>query len=177
METMQTIMTRKSTREYKETQISDNDLSKILLAGSLSPVGRRMYNDFRLTVVQSKEVLAILGEKTAKNPLHPGANPFYSAPTLIIVSSRSDTVNQGVYIASAACIIENMHLMVTDLGLGSVLLFGMLPEIRKNPELLTLLCVPSGFTPICALAVGYPVVPLSIRTIPTSSQIVVNHVK
>ena len=176
METMQTMMTRKSTREFKGTQIRDEDLSKILLAGSISPVGRRMYNDCRLTVVQSKEILAILSEKTTKNPLHPGANPFYSAPTLIFVSSRTESGSLEMNIANASCIIENMHLIATDLGLGSVLLYGMMREIRENEALLTSLKIPAGFTPICALAVGYPVVPLSIRTTP-SSQIIINYVK
>lgn len=174
METMQTMLTRKSTREFKTKQISDEDLSKILLAGAISPVARRKYAECRLTVVQSKEVLRVLGEKTAKNPLHPGANPFYSAPTLIFVSTMDDPSNMNI--ASASCIIENMHLAATDLNLGSVLLYGMINDIKNKPDLLNIIEIPHGFTPICALAVGYPVVHLSLREAPVN-QIVVNFVK
>jgi nitroreductase len=88
--------------------------------------------------------------------------PIYGAPTLIVVSSKKDAGAEKVGIADAACIVENMHLAATDLGLGSVYLWAFLRAFVEDSNLLTELNLPAGFQPVSGLAVGYPTEPLIV---------------
>ena len=54
-----------------------------------------------------------------------------------------------------------MSLAATDLGLGSVYLYGFLVAFSAEPELLKELGLPEGFSPVSAIALGYPVQPLT----------------
>jgi nitroreductase len=56
-------------------------------------------------------------------------------------------------IASAGCVVQNMHLAATDLGLGSVYL-GSIQAVSNSFEVLYKLKLQDGFWPVAALAVG-----------------------
>ena len=62
-------------------------------------------------------------------------------------------------------VVNQMHLAATDLGLGSVYMWGALESMRMIPELdhAELLQLPEDFEPLIALAVGYPVKELEVR--------------
>ncbi len=55
-------------------------------------------------------------------------------------------------------VTNQMHLAATNLGLGSVYMWGALESMRLFPELdhTDVLELPDGFEPLIALAVGYP---------------------
>ena len=57
METLQALKKRRSCRRYLKKQISDKDLSSILLAGTMAPVGGNRYDDIYITVVQNPDLL------------------------------------------------------------------------------------------------------------------------
>ena len=161
MEMMKAISMRKSTRSYKTEQISDESLNTILNAGCAAPVGMNAYNTVHITVIQNPELLNKITEATANVYSNPKMKPFYGAPTLIIVSSTTNDKAPTIGVANAACIIENMTLAATDLGLGSVYLMSFLPSFPANNELLKELALPEGFTPVSGIAVGYPTEPLT----------------
>ena len=85
----------------------------------------------------------------------PGMNPFYGAPTVVIVSAKKSETENIEY-SNAACVIENMLLAATDLGIGSVYLWGFIIALNLNDSLLKELNIPEGFTPISGIALGYP---------------------
>lgn len=161
MELMKAIATRKSTRSYKQDQISDEDLKVILEAGEAAPVGMAAYNTVHLTVVQNADLLNEFTKTTQEVFNNPKMNPFYGAPTLIIVSGKPSEKAPSIEAHNAACIAENMALAATDLGLGSVYLLGFLFAINTKKELIDKLNLPDGFVPVAALSVGYPTVPLT----------------
>ena len=161
MELMKAIAVRKSTRSYKSEQISDESLDTILKAGCAAPVGMGAYNSVHLTVVQSSELLEKFTKVTREVFINPKMDPFYGAPTLIIVSGKPNEKAPGVEAANAACIVENMSLAATDMGLGSVYLLGFLFAISTDKELLKELNLPESFIPAAALAIGYPTEPLT----------------
>ena len=58
METLEAIAKRTSTRKFKETQISEENLQAILKAGMAAPVGSGAYNSLHITVVQNQSVFS-----------------------------------------------------------------------------------------------------------------------
>ena len=177
MEFREVLRSRQSTRKYLPKQISDEQLQTLLETANRAPVGSKLYKDIHLTVVQNQEILLklceaawerfssrqkveeIAGEtldKTQTKEIR--INLFYDAPTVIFVSHRRQTLQPGIEWANAASVVNEMHLAATDMGLGSVYMWGTLESMRMIPEKdhTELLELPEGFEPLIALAVGYP---------------------
>ena len=161
METLKAIAMRKSTRAFKAEQITDQKLNTIISAGCAAPVGMGAYETIHLTVLQNQNVMDEINTATAKAFGKPDLKPLYGAPTVVIVSSTKNTQFPKIEYANAACIIENMLLAATDLGLGSVYLMGIIAALNSSPNLLKKLDIPEGFIPVSAVALGYPVEPLT----------------
>lgn len=81
-----------------------------------------------------------------------------------IISAKPKDDGQMVYIADVGCILENMQLAATDIGLGSVYLWALLNRIPQSPQFVASLELPEGFKPVSALALGYPAKPLEKRS-------------
>ena len=186
MEFREVLHSRQSTRKYLPKQISDEQLQTLLETANRAPVGSKLYKDIHLTVVQNQEILLklceaawerfssrqkveeIAGEtldKTQTKEIR--INLFYDAPTVIFVSHRRQTLQPGIEWANATSVVNEMHLAATDMGLGSVYMWGALESMRMIPELdhTELLELPEGFEPLIALAVGYPAEDLRERPI------------
>ena len=178
---------RKSTRKFTKEQISQDHLSKILVAANSAPVGSNMYKDIYLTIVQNRDVLDKLAEaavkrwadkakmkeivgNTANVELSRKAiDPFYGAPIVIFVSHRKQDVQPGIEFSNVTCITYSMHLAATELGLGSVFMWGSLEAMREIPELdnTSVLNLPVGFEPLIGIAIGHPERDLSARDLKT----------
>jgi nitroreductase len=179
MEYLALLRHRRSTRKFLDKQITEKELSALLLAANGVPVGSNMYRDIHLTVVQNREVLDKLSQAAAKRSLDKkrmkeitgdtvldtGADkpvalsdPFYGAPTVIFVSHKNQTIQPGIEYSNVACIVLSMHLAATELGLGSVFMWHALESMRELPDLdnAHLLNVPEGFSPLLGIAIGYP---------------------
>lgn len=163
METLTTIATRRSTRVYTKEQITDTQLETVLESGWAAPVGHSAYGDLHISVVQNPKILENFAEYCGQAFGNPRYNPFYAAPTLIVISAKPKEDSQLVYIADVGCVLENMQLAATDLGLGSVFLWAMLNRIPQSPQFVASLELPEGFKPISAMALGYPAKPLDVR--------------
>jgi Nitroreductase len=161
MELMKVIAMRKSTRSYKSEQINDEALNTIINAGCAAPVGHGAYDRVNLTVVQNPDLLERIRKTYADINENPKANPLYGAPTLIIISGKPHEKFPHAELANAACIIENMALAATDLGIGSVYLWGILSAFNADKELLKELNLPEGFIPVSSIALGHPTEPLT----------------
>lgn len=153
METMEMMCRRRSCRTYLPGQISEEALNTLLRAANAAPVGMGKYDAVHLTVVQNSKLLVKLNIRAADFMGDPTLRPTYGAPTVIFVSAAEGDPDDVRY-CNAACIVENMHLAATDLGLGSVYLMGCIRALQKAPDLQRELGIPAGFTPMSALAVG-----------------------
>lgn len=159
METLQTMKMRKSTRKFTDEQISDEDLNKILEAGYCAPVGMGDYKNLRVTVIQNKEILDRITEGTRKAFNNDSLKPVYNAPTLIIVSSQ-DARFPLVELHDCACVVENMHIMATDLGLGSCYIVSFAGAFKADTSLASDLGIPENHKVVAGLLVGYPEAPI-----------------
>jgi nitroreductase len=187
MEFDKVLKMRRSCRKFRDAEITKAELDAILLAGCSAPVGSNLYRDVHITVIQDKTVLEKLSAATVRrmqDPLMrekmkkiigemaeraqeaaPAVIPFYGAPAVIIVSHRNQDLQPGIEYANVTSIIQTMHLAATNMGLGSVFIWGILESMRIYPDLdkSALLNLPDGFSPLMGLSVGYPVKPLEER--------------
>ena len=166
---------RKSIRKFTEEKVSQDDLTKILVAANAAPVGSNMYKDVHLTVVRDRGVLDKLSEAAVKRyedketmkrivgdireseRPEKVTDPFYAAQLVIFVSHRKQDLQPGIEYSNVACIALSMHLAATALGLGSVLMWGSLEAMRVIPELdnTAALELPEGFEPLLGVAFGH----------------------
>lgn len=158
---LKVIRNRRSTRKYKEEQITEEELQVLLDAGIQAPSAVNA-QPWYFTVVQNKEMINYISYK-AKEVMRESDNDyvvkfgkndvniFYNAPTIIIVSGKKD-VDLSLVDCSAA--IENMLIAGESIGLGSVwvgfsrFFFTLDDEVKK-------LEIPQGYEPFYTVAVGY----------------------
>lgn len=152
METLEAIKNRVSTRKFLKKQISENDLNIILQAGKQAPVAYNKYDDLFITIVQKPDVLKEI-DRLCDEYYGADTMVFFNAPTLIFVSSKKAKYDQEF--ENVACIMENMAIAATDIGVGNVYLKGMTLHIEEK-TLSNILHLPEGFRAIATLGVGYP---------------------
>lgn len=174
------LKSRRSIRKYKDTDISDKDIKKILEAGRYAPTGTNS-QDFYFTVIKEKlpelEKKAVDIFKKAKK----GASAFSKylagididdkffskgAPAAIIISGKSKT---------NACIAATyMELMAENLGLGVLYSGFFLSAAKLSPKIKKTIAVPGEYTPHVCLFIGHPDVTY-LRSVPRK-EIKVNHI-
>ena len=152
METLDAIKKRVSTRKFLPKQVKEKDLKIILEAGKRAPVAYNKYDDLVITVVQDKDVLKEI-DRLCDEYYGADTMVFFNAPTLIFVSSKKAKYDQEY--ENIACVMENMALAATDIGVGNVYLKGMTLHIEEK-TLASLLKLPEDVRAIAALGVGYP---------------------
>ncbi|MDR0767540.1 MAG: nitroreductase family protein [Methanosarcinales archaeon] len=163
METLDALITRKSVRKYKKEQIKDAELEIILAAGGVAPIGMGDYASIHLTVIQNPEILErISSDVKAAAPGMKVDDPIFGAPTLIIVSSRPNERIPAIGGFNVSCIIQNMMIAATDIGVGSVFMLSTMMAFT-DPLLVSKLKIPSGFKPLAAAAFGYSDEPAALK--------------
>lgn len=126
---------RRSVRSYQDKSLKKEDLEAILEAGSYAPSGGNSQTTHRI-VVLSKEVKTTLqnlvqeafSQMEIKEDMYKSLKTSillskkgnyiydYHAPVLIITANKK---GYGNALADSACMIENMMLKATELGVGS----------------------------------------------------------
>lgn len=176
MELMEVISKRQSVRTYKSEAVNGDLIQKVMLAGSMAPVGMGQYENVHMTLVTNQEILNKIDAATAQKMGKPEAHPIYGVPAMIIVSTRPGKfVIPGIEKANCGCIMENMMLAATDNGLGSVYLLAATEALAASGEIMSALNLPEGFTPTASLGLGYPAAELNAREL--TQKIEVNIVK
>lgn len=155
-QTIEALMGRRSVREYRAEQISDEELSDILVAAKFAPssYGKQ---DRHMTVIQNKKFLEEIvkatereNERTGKQ-FAPGHRPFYNAPTVVVFSAPEN--NEYAH-EDAAFASLNLMTAAFAYGLGSCYI-GSLASGLRSPEIMKQLGLPEGFVPVGCVAVGY----------------------
>ena len=155
MNTMETICSRKSVRNYTGESITTKELDTILKAANASPVGMGQFDSLHLTIITNKELLSKIEKATATMFNKPNMHPLYNAPTLVLVSSKEPApMMENVVYSNAAIMVHNMALAATELGVGSCYIWGAIAAVSHNPEILSELKLPEGFIPCCAICLG-----------------------
>ena len=150
---LQVIKTRRSCRKYRPEQIPDEALNAILEAGTYAPTGMGLQSPF-IVAVQNGELKSQLERMNAAVRGVAG-NPYYDAPTYILVFSSADC---PFAVQDGSCVLENMMLAAHALGLGSCWI-NREREMFATDEgkrLMKEWGLPDGLIDIGAISVGYP---------------------
>ncbi|MCD7721919.1 MAG: nitroreductase [Prevotellaceae bacterium] len=155
---IETIMARRSVRQYTDQPVERWKLELIAQCGINAPNGMN-WQPWQVRVVTSKEFID--GTTAAFNAANPqmagdGAkNMFRNATAVIFIASPSDGSGQ----IDCGLMGENMVLAAQSLGLGTCCLGGCIPFLRNDPSAapyLERLALPEGYQLLYAIAVGYP---------------------
>ncbi len=156
METMDAIAKRQSCRNFNNEPLSEEVLTKILEAGNAAPVAMKKYEDVKITVIKNPDIFKKMEEAAEKMLQKPDMHPLYNAPVVIVVSGKKMEGGQTPQpYCNAACIVENMSLAATDMGLGSCYLMGVIVATGLDEELCEEIKIPQGFVPCAGIALGY----------------------
>lgn len=111
MELLDIMLKRRSTRKFSDEPVTKQEIDKILQAALLAPtsMNRKPCN---FMVVERKEIL----KELSKSKDH-GADLIDGADKAIVVIANSMVADTWIEDSSIA--LSHMHLMATDLGLGS----------------------------------------------------------
>ena len=153
---LDTIKTRRSCRKYTTEQISDDELNQVIEAGLYAPSGHGQ-QDPVIVAVQDEEMKQML---TAMNAAVMGVtcNPFYDAPTYILVFASADNKNA---FQDGSCVLENMMLAAHALGLGTCWINREheMFATEEGKELMKTMGLKEGLIGIGALSIGHPAAP------------------
>lgn len=158
MDVLTAIARRKSTRNFSDEQITEQELHTLLQAANAAPVAHGEYAALHLTVVQDAELLTQLKDSAMDCFRDPIRDIYYGAPTVIIISSSHGSVPE-LDMANAGTIAESMMLAATAMGVDSCYIWGTVLALRADPELGDDLGIPEGYDVIASVAFGHAKTP------------------
>lgn len=164
---------RVSTRDYTEKPVPAAAVKAILEAALYAPVGMHCYDTLHLSVITDKSVLERVRQCAVKASGDANADPLHGAPLLIVVSSSQ---KGDIGALNVSCLIENMLLAATDLGLGNLYVRGVITEVAKDNALVRDMKTPDGFTPVASVALGYAATPAAPREAPKNNVTKIDYV-
>ena len=91
-ETLRVLKERRSVRRYKAEQITEAELNAVLEAGTWAPSAKGLQTSV-LVVVQDPETIAYMSRLNAEIQGNPGTDPFYGAPTVVVVLGDGEKLN------------------------------------------------------------------------------------
>lgn len=142
---------RRSCRAFEKEMPARDVLEKILEAGRYAPSGmNRQWSRFFVAVGEDVKKLSAIVSRLRED--YVGKDCTYGAPVLVLVSNKEENPNAK---ADTGCVMENMMLAASAVGVGSCWInqFGPLSQDEQLREMLGL---EEGENICAALALGNP---------------------
>lgn len=148
MDVFEAIRTRRSIRSYRDAEVEEEKLNKVLDAGRLAPSANNG-QEWRFVVVRNGETRHKLGEAACSQKF------VAEAPVVIaccsVESEKVLTCGHPAYAIDVAIAIDHMTLAATSLGLGTCWI-GAFYEDRVRE----ILGIPDSIRVVELLTLGYP---------------------
>ena len=151
-ETMNTILTRRSTRKFLNKPIPDEDLQQVIQAALHAPSGMGKQT-WQFTVVKNREKIQELAS-VIRTVLNREGYDMYQPEVLVIPSNDRESPFGR---EDNACAMENIFLAAHSMGIGSVWI-NQLQGICDDPavrQVLSSLGIPQGHGVYGMAALGY----------------------
>lgn len=152
-EVIQTILSRRSVRNYKPEPPAEETLQTILEAGLYAPSAMNQQS-WHFTVLEGEAVSRFL--TFCRNVMGRDASfdPFYGAPVIVLAFGKRDAVAP---VSDASLAMENMMLAAHSLGVSSCWVHCVNDVFAGGRgEMLQLSWgVPAGYVSVGSLALGY----------------------
>ncbi|RLI06048.1 nitroreductase family protein [Candidatus Bathyarchaeota archaeon] len=152
MDVFEAIFTRRSVRQFSKKDVSNEDLKKILEAGTWAPSAGNV-QPWEVIVVKNHETKLRLAEAA----LHQDFIGEASVVLVVCVDLDMASLTYGergktLYcIQDSAAAIQNMLLAVHALGLGACWIGAFHEETVKK-----ILGIPPRYRPVALIPIGYP---------------------
>jgi nitroreductase len=141
------IKTRRSIRKFKEGEVSDELIDRILISGVWAPSGLNN-QPWRFAVIKDQKVKERIAGLTHYSKIVCAANAL-----IIVFLDNGTSYDRTKDVQSIGACIENMLLAIHGLGLGGV----WLGEILRNREAVAhVLEAPAGYELMAVIAFGIP---------------------
>ncbi len=150
---IQNILERRSWRSYEDRQIEEKQLEQIVQCGLWAPSAMNQQS-WHFTVVQNKQMIQRLTQGCQKM-MGVETDPFYGAPTLILVTGKEGNIAP---VADCALAMENMFLAAASLGLGSCWIncLGRYLATEEGRQFAQDAGIPQGYVGVGCVIVGVP---------------------
>lgn len=152
-ETLQTMLTRRSTRQYRPDPVPRELIDQILQAGLYAPSARGNQSTILLAVT-NKDLRDRLSRMNAQVNCAQG-DPFYGAPVVLVVLADRSLPNWQY---DGPIVMENLMLAAHSLGLGSCWIHRA-KEVFQSPEgqeILRTLGVTGDYEGVGHCVIGWP---------------------
>lgn len=149
-QTLETIHSRKSVREYTSQAVDKETLIELVKAGMAAPTGRNI-RPWEFVILYENDLMDTLANNL------PYAKMLAGAAAAIVVCGNPDTEKAGssLWVMDCSAATQNILLAAESLGLGAVWTAGYPYEDRMNIISKTL-SLPSHIIPLCVIPIGYP---------------------
>jgi len=149
MDTLETIFTRRSIRQYKKKIISDKILQNLLRAASYAPSAGNQ-QPWHFVVLDDRKILNVI------HTFHPSGKMLKEADKAVLVCGDLYLEKfKGYWMIDCAAATQNILLTAHSLGLGACWL-GLDPREGRVVGMRKLLQLPSHIIPFALVSLGYP---------------------
>jgi nitroreductase len=146
-QTVETIVNRKSVREYLNREISPEIITDLLKAGMAAPSSRDR-RPWQFIVVSDKAILSDLGRKLMS------ASPLTKANKAIIVCGDT-LLSDNCWFLDCAAATQNILLAAESMGLGAVWL-AVYPYDDREAVVNETFQLPDNIRALTIVSLGYP---------------------
>ena len=151
-EAIEVLMNRRCVRKFKAEQITDAELKTVLDAGTYAPTARNMQSPV-IVAVQDKAQRDAVARLNASFTGNPDADPYYGAPTIILVLAPDDVFG----ILDGSAVQTNMLNAAYACGLGSCWIHRPreMFDTEEGKAMLRAWGLDEKLCGVCSIALGY----------------------
>ncbi len=158
-ETIRSILSRRSVREFTEQEIPQNLLEMILQCGYYAPSGHNMQT-WQFSVIRDQSKIATLKDLAGKAAKENKVVMYgFENPQVLVLISNDKRNPNGIQ--DSSCAAENMMLAAQSYGIGSTWI-NVLRTLCDEPEIREVLSgygIPTNHNVWAMVALGYPAAP------------------
>jgi len=148
MDTFETLLKRRSIRQYTRQAVPDEMVQDLLKAAMYAPSARNG-QPWHFVVIRDRSTLDAIPN------FHPNAAMVPQAQLAILICGKVDPAIPSYWLVDCAAATENLLLAAHASGLGSVWL-GVAPRQERMEGMRQLIPLPEGIEPFALLPLGYP---------------------
>lgn len=151
-EVLKAIKERRSIRKYKADQITEDELTAVLEAGTWAATGHGTQEPY-IIAVQNPETCDKLRKMNAE-VMGVDSDPFYGSPTIVIVLADANNQNN---VKDGSLVLGNMMLAAHSIGLASCWINreDVMFASEEGKQLMKEWNLPEGLMGVGALSLGY----------------------
>ena len=149
MDVVETILTRRSIRKYKKTNIPNQKIKKLLEVAMSAPSARNTQS-WQYIIIKNRDKLNEITN------FHPYSDMLKEANLAILIcGDKKLEVHDGYLVQNCSASTENILIAAHSLGLGAVWL-GIYPRKERIRKIKEIFKIPDYILPISLISIGYP---------------------